>query len=67
MDWQALLRTWLHDRLRSDWSLWQPLGKHLHRGLVLPSVGTPSLGRLVFAVDTSGSMSDAQIALSLGV
>jgi predicted metal-dependent peptidase len=67
VDWQALLRTWLHDRLRSDWSLWQPSGKHLHRGLVLPSVGTPSLGRLVFAVDTSGSMSDAQIALSLGV
>ena len=66
VDWQALLRTWLHDRLRSDWSLWPPSRKHLHRGLVLPSVGTPSPGRLVFAVDTSGSMSDAEIAQIYG-
>lgn len=66
VDWQGLLRTWLHDRLHSDWSLWPPSRKHLHRGLVLPSVGTPSPGRLVFAVDTSGSMSDAQIAQIYG-
>jgi len=66
VDWQGLLRTWLYDRLHSDWSLWPPSRKHLHRGLVLPSVGTPSPGRLVLAVDTSGSMSDAQIAQIYG-
>lgn len=66
IDWQALLRAWLYDRLRCDWSTWPPNRKHIHRGLILPSVGSPSPGHLVFAVDTSGSMRTDMIASIYG-
>jgi predicted metal-dependent peptidase len=62
IDWRALLRNWLYDRIRCDWSLWPPNKKHIHRGLILPSVGSPAPGHLVFAVDTSGSMPIRTIA-----
>lgn len=58
IDWRALLREWLQDRIRSDWSLWPYSKKHIHRGFMLPSVGVEAPGHLVFAIDTSGSMSD---------
>lgn len=66
IDWRAILRAWLHDRMRSDWSLWPPSKKHLHRGLLLPSVGVEAPGHLVFAVDTSGSMALEELALIYG-
>ena len=58
VDWRALLQHWLTDRLKSDWSLFPPSKKALWQGLLLPSVGTPVPSRLVFSVDTSGSMTD---------
>ena len=57
IDWRAVLRNWLHDRIRTDWSSWPYAKKHLHRGLYLPSIGIESPGTIVFAIDTSGSMS----------
>jgi len=63
IEWRALLRSWLYDRIRNDWSLWPPSKKHIHRGFMLPSVGVEAPGHLVFAVDTSGSMSDSELAM----
>ena len=62
VDWRALLQHWLVDRLKSDWSLFPPSKKALWQGLLLPSVGTPVPSRLVFAVDTSGSMTDGELS-----
>lgn len=62
VDWRALLQHWLTDRLKSDWSLFPPSKKALWQGLLLPSVGTPVPSRLVFAVDTSGSMTDGELS-----
>lgn len=62
VDWRALLQHWLVDRLKSDWSLFPPSKKNLWQGLLLPSVGTPVPSRLVFAVDTSGSMTDGELS-----
>jgi predicted metal-dependent peptidase len=56
IDWRAVLRHWLHDRIRTDWSSWPYAKKHLHRGLYLPSMGVESPGTIVFAIDTSASM-----------
>ena len=61
IDWRALLREWLQDRIKADWSLWPYSKKHIHRGLMLPSVGIEAPGHLVFAIDTSGSMSETQL------
>ena len=62
VDWRALLQHWLADRLKSDWNLFPPSKKTLWQGLLLPSVGTPVPSRLVFAVDTSGSMTDGELS-----
>ena len=57
VDWRALLRNWLHDRIKSDWSTYPYSKKHIHRGLFMPSASVESPGHIVFAIDTSGSMS----------
>ena len=62
IDWRDLLRCWLIDRIKTDWSMWPYSKKHIHRGLFMPSIGIEAPGHLVFAVDTSGSMSDADLA-----
>ncbi len=61
IDWRALLREWLQDRIKNDWSLWPFSKKHIHRGFMLPSIGIDAPGHIVFAIDTSGSMSAAQL------
>lgn len=66
VDWRAVLRSWLQDRMRCDWSMWPPSKKHIHRGLLLPSVGVEAPGHLVFAVDTSGSMELSVLAQIYG-
>ena len=62
IDWRALLREWLQDRIKNDWSLWPYSKKHIHRGLMLPSIGIESPGHIIFAIDTSGSMTSDQIS-----
>ena len=57
IDWRALLRLWLHDRIKSDWSSYPFSKKFIHRGLYMPSLSVESPGHIVFAIDTSGSMS----------
>jgi predicted metal-dependent peptidase len=64
IDWRALLRNWLFDRVRSDWSLYPFSKRHIHRGLMLPSAGVAAPGHIVFAIDTSGSM-DNQVLASI--
>jgi predicted metal-dependent peptidase len=65
IDWRALLQRWLHDRVHNDWSAWPWSRKHLHRGLLLPSLGVQAPGHLVFAIDTSGSMGREDLAAIL--
>jgi predicted metal-dependent peptidase len=57
VDWRALLRTWLSDRIKGDWCSFPFSKRHLHRGLFMPSPGMQVPGHVVFAIDTSGSMS----------
>jgi len=66
VDWRALLRSWLHDRVMTDWRNFPFSRKHLVRGLYFPSVGIESPGHIVFAIDTSGSMSERVISDILG-
>ena len=62
INWRDLLRGWLVDRIKNDWSMWPCSKKHLHRGLYMPSIGIEVPGHIVFAIDTSGSMSDETLA-----
>ena len=60
--WESLLAQFVSGLRRSDYRLFPPHRKHIHRGLFLPSVGVPGPQHLVVAVDTSGSMSDRQLS-----
>jgi predicted metal-dependent peptidase len=62
IDWREILRSWLVDRIKSDWSMWPYSKKHIHRGFFMPSIGIEAPGHIVFAVDTSGSMSSDDLS-----
>ena len=66
IDWETLLRRWLYERVRSDWRTFPFSKKHLSRGFFLPSIGLDVPGHVVFAIDTSGSMSNADLAMIAG-
>ena len=51
---------------RSDYRLFPFSKKHLWRGIYLPSLGVPGPDRLVLAIDTSGSVSAADLGQFLG-
>ena len=58
MAWQSVLAHFMSGLRRSDYRLFPPHKKHIHRGLYLPSIGIPGPQHIAVAVDTSGSMSD---------
>jgi predicted metal-dependent peptidase len=64
--WQHLLAQFVSGLRRSDYRMFPFHRKHLWRGLYLPTVGAPGPQHLVLAVDTSGSMSDADLAQIAG-
>ena len=66
IDWRSLLRSWLSDRIKGDWTSYPFSKKHIHRGLFMPSPSMVVPAHVVFAVDTSGSMDDALIAKIYG-
>ena len=59
VNWRGLLRDRLTERIKGDWMSYPFSKRHVHRGLFMPSPGMAVPGHIVFAIDTSGSMSDA--------
>ena len=59
VDWRSLLRQFLNQVRRSDYSWSRPSRRHLSQGLILPSMRSIECGTIVFAIDTSGSMDRA--------
>ena len=54
--WQDLLRQFASRVCRDDYSFRRPNRRYAHRGIMLPTLRTEGLGRIVVAVDTSGSI-----------
>ncbi|GMV40648.1 MAG: hypothetical protein AMXMBFR64_23640 [Myxococcales bacterium] len=60
--WQRLLRRYVGQALtRDDWSLAHPSRRWLAEDIVVPGLGGSRAGWVVVAVDTSGSMSPADL------
>lgn len=57
IDWRALLRAHLSERIKGDWTSFPFSKRMVHRGLFMPSAGMLVPGHVVFAIDTSASMS----------
>jgi predicted metal-dependent peptidase len=60
------LRAHLSDRIKGDWSSFPFSKRLLHRGLFMPSPSMQVPGHVVFAIDTSGSMSMELLAGIVG-
>lgn len=54
--WTELVREFCHRLTRNDYSFRRPNRRHLQRGFILPSLQSESLGPIVGAFDTSGSI-----------
>jgi predicted metal-dependent peptidase len=64
--WQQVLARFMRETIDQEWSLSRPNRKHLWRGIYLPGPMEIAGGQFVVAIDTSGSMSDRDLALVLG-
>jgi len=56
IDWRELLRTFIDDTARNDYSWLHPNRRHIADGIFLPSFRSKGMKPLVLAVDTSGSI-----------
>jgi predicted metal-dependent peptidase len=62
VDWRDVLRRYLSAAARSDYAWTPPNRRYIARGLYLPSLRSETLGAVVVAVDTSGSIDEATLA-----
>lgn len=56
VDWRAVLQRFIGERARSDYSWRRPNPRYFSGGIVLPSLDSDGIGKVVLAGDTSGSM-----------
>src|SRR5262245_17364718 len=55
-DWRSLLRKYIQEVVRSDYSWQRPNARYLASGLYLPALHSVACGPIAVAVDTSGSI-----------
>tara|TARA_Y100000310_G_scaffold345399_1_gene464471 strand:+ start:1205 stop:2467 length:1263 start_codon:yes stop_codon:yes gene_type:complete len=66
LDWRAILARWAGDFARVDYSFRFPNKKFIQSGFIMPSLKSETIGKVIFAIDTSGSMSQDDIKDVLG-
>ena len=57
LDWREILRRFVDQAAKNDYSWMPPNRRYVHMGLYLPSLKSNELGKILVAVDTSGSIS----------
>ena len=62
VDWRDVLRRYLSAAAKSDYAWTPPNRRYIAQGLYLPSLRSETLGPVVVAVDTSGSIDDETLA-----
>lgn len=61
LDWRELLSRYVSERVRDDYSWTPPNKRFLHLDVVLPSLSHRKLPDMVLAIDTSGSVTSAEM------
>jgi predicted metal-dependent peptidase len=61
IDWREMLRTFVDQSGRNDYSWLYPNRRHIAEGVYLPSLRSNGMKPLVLAIDTSGSISQADL------
>lgn len=62
VSWREVLREFFRAQTRDDYAWSRPNRRYVGHGLVMPSLYAERMGRLVIAVDTSGSINDTTLA-----
>ena len=62
LDWRALLRRYMTDAAKSDYSWSVPNRRFIDSGLYLPSIRSEGMGTLAVIIDTSGSVDSDALA-----
>jgi predicted metal-dependent peptidase len=62
LDWAALLRRFVERTTKDDYRWTPPNRRFIHDGIYLPSAHSETLGDIVVAVDTSGSIGNKEIS-----
>lgn len=61
LDWRELLSRYISDRARDDYGWTPPNKRFLHTDVILPSLSHQKLPEVVLALDTSGSVTEAEM------
>lgn len=62
VDWKSVLRRFVQQAAKADYSWSRPNVRHMARGLYLPSLRSEAMGPIAVAVDTSGSIDAVLLA-----
>lgn len=65
-DWRAILRRFITERAKIDYSFAKPKRRYLAEDIILPSQTGEQIGRIAFAIDCSGSIGDDMLRLFAG-
>lgn len=61
VDWRDVLRHFIGELCKDDYAWFPSNRRHIYQGLYLPSARSDTLGRIVVAIDTSGSISQRDL------
>lgn len=62
VDWRAILQRFITETSKNDYSWTRPNKRFLAQGFVLPTLHSETMGEIVVAIDTSGSIDQATLA-----
>lgn len=62
-DWRTILRSFITEVTRNDFSFKKPNEKYMHTGFYLPSLYKEEIGNIILAVDTSGSINKELLSI----
>lgn len=62
VDWRSLLRRFIEQTAKTDYSWNPPNRRYIHAGIYLPSLHSEQVRPMTIAVDTSGSVDEPQLA-----
>ena len=63
VDWATVLRRFMTSSAQRDYSWSRPNRRHIDSGLYLPALHSEAMPPIIFAIDTSGSMSSDELAM----
>ena len=63
--WQDVLSEWIEGRCQADYNWLEPHDVHLQNDIIMPSMKSEAYGKIVMAIDTSGSMTNEELSLAV--